>query len=753
MTGNPPKLQLEPSIRSTLAALRGRIRRYVWIEGMALAIVWLGVAFWISLAVDWFFEPPALVRGLILAAVLVVFAGVVLQRVLRRAWVRLTDRNMAMLLERRFPQFGESLLTAVELSERRPSPKECNPILLARTCRLAAEPIRDLRLDEVINPYPRRQAVTAAVLLAASVVLLALTSPAVLEIWTRRNLLFSNELWPRRTKLVIDGFDGGVVKVARGADLDILAKADLAKPLVPQTVEVRYWTDGGSRGRATMAREGAADPKRDRFQHYTHTFRGVLAPIHFDLYGGDDAVRDLRIEVVDNPTITEMVLDCRYPAYMGRNPRTMPVSGAMQIPLGTEITIRGRSNKDLVRVEVQSALDDSSQPPDVLEMAGSADPRIVEYRLGRLDGDKTLRLTLFDTDGIKSREPVRLTLAALADEPPKLAVRLRGIGPAITSQAQLPAAGRITDDYGVAKTWFEYNVDDKEAQNHQLPTPPGNPTDLKLDRALEVRDLKLRTGQKLLVSVKAADRYDLGDQPNIGASERWLLEVVTPEQLRAMLESRELVLRQRFESILEEVVDTRDSLLRIDFASDGRQESATEKQDEKQEAAAEPGDAPQTEPLTPQRLLALRTLRVQRASQNSGKNAHEVLGVAEAFEDIRLELINNRIDTTELRMRLEQGIIGPLQTIGGEMFPELERRLNELQSHLADANLGPQDRDRAREQADAILLAMRQVLSRMIELEDFNEAVELLRQIVELQEKLNDQTKQRHKGRLRDLLE
>ena len=749
MTGNPPKLQLEPSIRTTLAALRGRIRRYVWIEGMALAIMWLGVAFWISLAIDWFFEPPALVRGLILAAVLLVFAGVIVQRVLRRAWVPLSDRNMAMLLERRFPQFRESLLTAVELSERRPSPKECNPILLARTCRLAAEPIRDLRLDEVINPYPRRQAVTAAVLLAATVVLLALASPAVLEIWTRRNLLFSNELWPRRTRLVIDGFDGGVVKVARGADLDILAKADLAKPLVPQAVEVRYWTDGGSRGRATMAREGAADPQRDRFQHYTHTFRGVLAPIHFDLYGGDDAVRDLHIEVVDSPTITEMVLDCRFPPYMGRNPRTLPVSGAMQIPAGTEVAVRGRSNKDLVRVEVQSALDDSSQPPDVLEMAGSPDPRLVEYRLGRLDGDKTLRFTLLDADGIKSREPVRLTLAALADEPPKLAVRLRGIGTAITSQAQLPAAGRITDDYGVAKTWFEYLVDDQDAQNHALPTPPGNPTDLKLDQALELRDLKLRTGQKLLVSVKAADRYDLGDRPNVGASERWLLEVVTPEQLRAMLESRELVLRQRFEALLEEVVDTRDSLLRIDFASDDRQESGPEKPD----TAAEPGDQSQTEPVTPQRLLAMRNLRVQRASQNSGKNAHELLGVAEAFEEIRLELINNRIDTTELRMRLEQGIIGPLQKIGVEMFPELERRLNELQSHLADPNLGPQDRDRAREQADAILLAMRQVLSRMIELEDFNEAVELLRQIVELQEKLNDQTKQRHKGRLRDLLE
>ena len=41
-----------------------------------------------------------------------------------------------------------------------------------------------------------------------------------------------------------------------------------------------------------------------------------------------------------------------------------------------------------------------------------------------------------------------------------------------------------------------------------------------------------------------------------------MLDVVTPEQLRALLESRELVLRQRFESIMREMTETRDLLAR-----------------------------------------------------------------------------------------------------------------------------------------------------------------------------------------------
>ena len=45
------------------------------------------------------------------------------------------------------------------------------------------------------------------------------------------------------------------------------------------------------------------------------------------------------------------------------------------------------------------------------------------------------------------------------------------------------------------------------------------------------------------------------------------------------------------------------------------------------------------------------------------------------------------------------------------------------------------------------------VLQRMLELEDFNKAVELLRVIIDLQEKLGEQTGRRRQQKLRELLE
>ena len=69
-------------------------------------------------------------------------------------------------------------------------------------------------------------------------------------------------------------------------------------------------------------------------------------------------------------------------------------------------------------------------------------------------------------------------------------------------------------------------------------------------------------------------------------------------------------------------------------------------------------------------------------------------------------------------------------------------------SELEDEKLGPQRRDLARQKADDILMEMQKVLDQMIELEDFNEALELLRTIIKLQDQLDEQTRQRHKQKL-----
>ncbi len=747
MTPNATKTEIRPAIRATLDGLRRRIRRYVWLQGLGVAVAWLGAAFWLSLALDWFFEPSAGVRAAVLVATLAGLVTLFWLLVVRRATVPLSYSNLAMLLERRFPEFRDSLLTAVDLAGG--ADDDCNPHLLAETCSEAERPIGQVRLSQVFHPAPLRRGLLAAAVFVVSIAGFIQASPDLAAVWARRAILLSEELWPRNCRLVVEGFEGGVAKVARGADLEVVAKADMNMPVVPDVVEVRYRGLGGPR--KLMNRVGNARPGRDDYQEYSYTFRGLLAPVAFDLVGGDAAVRGLKIDVVENPTIVEMALDCHFPRYMDREPRSLPVTGLMQVPVGTRVTVRARSNKDLVKVTVDSPLEDPPKPPrPVAPSAG--DLRSFTVTIDNLVKDKTLLFTLHDADGIKSREPVRLTLAALEDRRPELSVQLRGIGSAVTPQASIPAAGRVEDDYGIARVWFDYAIDKQEPKIRPIASPAGNATQYPVNQALDVRLLALKPGQKLALSVKAEDRFDLAGRPNVGESDRWLLDVVTPEQLRTMLQSRELVLRQRFESVMKDVTDVRDSLARIDFAPPAA--ASSPKPPDPGAKGTEPGDAADTpDDRSPERLANQRLLQVQWAQQNSRKSAGETGGLADAFGGIREELVNNRIDTEELKLRLEDGIAKPLRQITAEMFPELDRRLDRLQLAMSDPAAGDEGLKQAVQQVDAILLSMRQVLGRMIEMEDFNEAVELLKSILRAEQDLRDDTKRRHKEKLRELME
>ena len=199
--------------------------------------------------------------------------------------------------------------------------------------------------------------------------------------------------------------------------------------------------------------------------------------------------------------------------------------------------------------------------------------------------------------------------------------------------------------------------------------------------------------------------------------------------MRAILEKRELTLRQRFESIYEKMSATRELLQRVEIELD--------------------------QELPPEQVTRLRQrdrLRVGGCLQNAAQLSHETLGVAEGFEGIVTELENNRIDTEELTTRLGKNIASPLRVIAEEMLPDLQSSLKLLERSFVEGNPQMELRKQSIVQSDAILATMKQVLDRMLELESYNELVALLRSIVAEHEELQEQTKKERRQKLRDIL-
>lgn len=732
--------RLEPNVTALLARLRARVRRYVVIEGAAATLATMCALFWLCLAVDWLFEPPPAVRRGLLAALVMLTGGVFYRMVVRRLAVPLSDTRLALLLERRFSFFDDSLLTAVDLTQPDRELGDMTREMLENTLEEASRRAETVDVNQVFARAPLTRAVGAAGALSASLALCLLVVPATLLFGVERLVGATNDPWPRSARLIVPGFENGEKVVARGDEVALLVQADLSMPRVPEVVQVRYVTDDGARGRETMTRVGNPVAGQDEYQDFRHTFANVLSSLTLTVSGGDARVEDLKIRVVENPTINEAVLVCEYPAYMQRAPREIPVTSSVQVPVGAAITVRAKANKDLVRAQIDYPGEDGSVQTEIVSLpAPGGDLRTIYFRLPAFTTDTTLAFTLHDTDGIHNRKPFVLALSAVTDEPPQLSLQLRGIGTAITPLARLPLVGKVTDDYGVASTAFQVTVDNEPAQQFPFVENASGRNEFEVDEAYEVRDLKLKPGQKVLFGAQATDAYHLadGDQPHTAVGERFQLDVVTAEGLRAMLESRELNLRQRFETVISEVTETRDSL-------------AGGIQDE--DAPAEPSaDHPVPKEQDESSDASTQRLTVERARQNAEKNAQETSGIATAFDDIREELINNRVDTEELRIRLKDRIADPLRAIVEQQFPEFDRRLQTLLD-AAGADQ-PGARQRALEEADAIIVAMERVRDQMLELESFNEAIEMLRAIIDSEKELQEQVRERQKRKVRDLLE
>jgi hypothetical protein len=785
-------VEVAPSIESLLSGLRRRIRSYVWIQGVALAVAWLGLAFWITLALDWSIEPPPLFRALVLVAVGAVLLWIVYHYILARVFVPLADKSMAVLLERRYRDFGESLITTVELAERPHHAAPFNRDMLTNTTAEALQHTRQVRLDDLFQNAGLMRAVFAAIVLVASVATFAFAAPEAFGTWSRRSLLLSQELWPRTTRLSIEGFENGLVKVARGSNYRVTAFAD-SRYEVPETVQIRYRTDEGSPGRDTMSVEAAS--VGDGRQPFSYEFPNLLASVTFDVVGGDDRLRDYRIEVVDNPTVTAMRLYLEYPAYMNRSAREAPVTGLMQIPLGTNVTIRAQSNKPLRQATIEQVDGPELKPIVAITRFEGDENRAFVHSLGPMTADLRLQFRLHDTDDIVGRDPVRLDLTAVTDEAPRVGLQLAGIGKKITARARLPAVGEISDDYGVDRIWWEYQVasgqaervpfnmeaqgysalkvvkeqpealDLKELQDEITDLPNGTEkpeTDVVAPIAGAAR-LTLKEGQELTVVIKAQDRSTLEGGPFVGASDKYELDVVSPDELLAALENREAELRRRFETIVEEFSATRELLSRVQFGEskrdrdsagsepEDRLEKALEAVEGKKESGGEEEKVDPGDKATRDR--ASRVLAVERTSENSERAAHETRAVGTSFHEILEEMANNRIDTPALQGRLRDEIADPLVKIADLRMPVLLGWLKDVQQNIDDPQSAQARLDASLREADSILLEMQAVLDKMIEMATYKELVEKLRKVIEEQDELNKRTKKEQVERVKNLLD
>ncbi len=364
--------ELPPEAVAVLDRLRSRIRRYVLLEGLALVVAVMGTLFWGSFLIDWVYfqlsrlELPRWFRATILVGGIGLLAFGLVAWVALRLLRSLRARALALILERRFPELDDRLITAVEASENGETTN--SPItaaMLRQTVIDATRTAGTLDLAGVFDRRPIRRAILIASVLVASILGLAVTNSAAMERWIAGYLTLQNGYWPRETELVVRvisqpgdrlrDFVNGNYKHAKGTDLTLQIDVPTGKKS-PDRVRLDARLAGG-RGSIRVQLSRIGD------EPFRHTLPGLLDDADVWVTGGDfTSPSAYHVQVVQPPDVSRIMLNCLFPEYTGLNQRSsgqvvrtrQQVNGAQtSLPLATDFVIDVTANKPLHQIRIE----------------------------------------------------------------------------------------------------------------------------------------------------------------------------------------------------------------------------------------------------------------------------------------------------------------------------------------------------------------------------------------------------------------
>lgn len=716
-----PLQQRTVGVRARLQRLRAQVAAWFWVDGLS-RVLWLVLGLVaVDLTIDWFFRMDRPQRGVMLVLALAAIGWCVYRRLVRPLSAPLSDDALALQVEARNKELGQGLISALQLSQLEDvQSRGMSPTLVRETVQHGAAAAENVDFGSVLDSKVFWQNLVLLTLAVIALVGLGygVATNDSLNIWFNRNVLLGDRQWPQKTYLIVQRAENGEVVFPRGEDWTQIVEVDPRSEVVPQTVFLDFRQ---ARGRASQQMKKTPDGS------FEATFTSVLEPFEFRARGGDATTEWVRVKLVEQPALEELVLEVTPPSYTGQSAEKLPPGkGPYYVLKGSRLALTGKANKPLGRASL--ALDKRTWP---LELTGS------QAIAGELSPDDlsagTYVVVLEDEMGLTSRRPTTFGLRIRTDREPRVRVRLIGVSGMVVPKARVPMTVRVTDDFGITSAKIDYiwRGDDAMRSDGSGTVQFGTiadklgPPELEIEEAIELEPLDIPTGSGLSFHVAAADNDDISG-PNVGKSSDMLLRIVTEEELRTDLLRREKEQRQEFERLLKN---------QEDLVTDGR--------------ALEAEARGATELSAEQKNTLMQLQRRQKVLTGN------VGAIADRLTAIVIEVGNNRLEESEgkIQTRLQRDIIAPMRDLVEMSAPEALQKLDQSRRLASAATERNAALGEALTQQEEMALAMREILRHMVRSEGYQEAVNLLYEIQKTQQDVYDRTLKERQERIKNILE
>ena len=194
---------VQPNVRGKLRRLQTAIKARLAGEGVAWLIVALIAAVFVTLGLDYFLRLPRGLRAVFSLGGLAVALYVLGRYTVVPLLVPLDSENLALLVERRFGQLKDRLISAIQFSRTPVESTFASQAMINHMAREANDLAEKIDFKGVVE---RRTLLHAMGYSSMGVVLLTvftLWQPAVMALWWGRNVELGNTPWPQDTYLSV----------------------------------------------------------------------------------------------------------------------------------------------------------------------------------------------------------------------------------------------------------------------------------------------------------------------------------------------------------------------------------------------------------------------------------------------------------------------------------------------------------------------------------------------------------------------
>lgn len=514
-------------LRPKIVALRKRHVAVAMIGGLALVVIVALGLLSMMLFLDWWLELPWVVRLLALL-VQIGAAGTILVRFVIRPFLQQPDDDdLALMVERKRPEFRTRLIAAVQLARPGALPEGTSRELAEATVMETEAMARPVNFPALVPTDKLRKLVGSAIAVIVVAMLgLGWSSGTAFDLLKRA--LLSRIPVPRKTQVIVHAGDR---VLGRGDDLTLDA---YARGVVPSRgrVDLRY----GDR----RAQSFALQIDRSNRTHFVRTIANVQESFNYVIYLNDGRSETYQVKALPRPTVAAVECQQDFPAYTGLPAVRRPL-GDLTLLAGSRLRLQITATKPIRTASIKLV---GSNVTDNIPLAvdANAPSRLTGEFAVPARGLTGFSIELLDQEGLHSKESAVYRVEIVPDKAPVVRITYPDRKEELaTREAKLIVGMDVADEFQISRLTLRYKLDTDEGAAKSLELELDGQRPARLQRQFIWNwggfSPLLPEGSVIEYWVEAQDNNDVTG-PGVGSSDHQIARVVSESEKRADLLNR-----------------------------------------------------------------------------------------------------------------------------------------------------------------------------------------------------------------------